>query len=49
MRFSSRLSILRAKDEKQEIIVGTDSILARVIDIEVAETKASFLTLARDI
>lgn len=49
MRFSSRLSILRARDRKQEIIVRIAFILAKIINIEVAETKASFLTLVWDI
>lgn len=45
MRSSGRVLILGARNAEQKIIAEPASILARVINEEVAKNKASFLTL----
>lgn len=48
MCFNSRVSILGAKNAKRETTMETIFILAKVINKEVAKTKASFLTFSQD-
>lgn len=48
MHSNNRVSVSKAKDTKWETTTGTACILARVIDEEIAKTKASFFTLGSD-